>query len=445
MSEDSRWESIIGSKVVVPSTTLPIVAPSKGNALTPALQYILLEVRRDLTFQESLNSGAFLAHEIEILVVKIATRLNYELAPLEKDELCRILEQDRTTFGILQPLIDDLSVSDIIITEYSKIAVQQGRRTVSTGYKFPNQSYYLAYLEKLLARAHASISTKKPIADGVIDGTVRLHAVHQSICETGPYLTLRINRFESVSLNDLAKAGLAPLPLLQYLAKLVEVGATILIVGEVGTGKTTLTRALAAEISVMESILVIEDTPEIQLAHPQVRYIRTRENNLEGEGRISPANCIRAGMRMAMNRIIFGEIRDAESAESLIDVCASGHPGISTLHGRSVSDAIIRLELLLGRAQPGVGRDTLLQQIGSSVGAIIHIGLCSVSGARRIFEVRELGSVADSAIRQRPISTYLPINNEANWKVVSRSSLYLENTPYKNLLVEIPPLLKLGT
>ena len=72
---------------------------------------------------------------------------------------------------------------------------------------------------------------------------------------------------------------------------------------------------------------------------------------MDGEGRVPPAYCIRAGMRMAMNRIIFGEIRDAEAAEAFVDVCSSGHPGLSTIHARSASDALTRLELFLGRSQ----------------------------------------------------------------------------------------------
>ena len=108
---------------------------------------------------------------------------------------------------------------------------------------------------------------------------------------------------------------------------------------------------VAATVPEDESILVIEDTPEIRLEHPHVRYVATREANTDGAGRVTPSECIRAGMRMAMNRIIFGEIRDAEAAEAFIDVCASGHPGLSTIHGRSAIEAVARLELRIHAAE----------------------------------------------------------------------------------------------
>lgn len=219
-----------------------------------------------------------------------------------------------------------------------------------------------------------------------------------------------------------------------------------MLVGEVGTGKTTLARAIAGAIPQEDSILVIEDTPEIRLEHSQTRYITTRESNTDGAGRISPSECIRAGMRMAMNRIIFGEIRDAEAAEAFIDVCASGHPGLSTIHAKSAIDAITRLELFLGRAQRGVGREVLSQQIGTAVQVLVFVGICSKTGRRRIKEVVELGSVADGVVRHREIFRYECRNGLPSWQVKSKVSLYrdeLEALEEPVCLHHLPAVLEL--
>ncbi len=395
------------------------------SSLSPLLAHVLDDTKRSIAHEGGL-SGAAAISDLVGYVTQAATRLGIELSSFERDEILAHLEGDFHTFGILRPLIEDPSVSDIVVSGFSKVSIQQGRRSVRTQIRFADQRSYEAYVERLLHRAGTSYSTKQPIADGMIGSLVRIHAVHASLCDEGPYLTIRVNRFSSVSLEDLERAGLAPKPILSYLRAMVGINRTVMLVGEVGTGKTTLARALAGTIPHDESVLVIEDTPEIRLDHPHVRYMTTREENLEGSGRVSPAQCIRAGMRMAMNRIIFGEIRDAEAAEAFVDVCASGHSGLSTLHGRSVVDAVTRLELFLARVQRNADRGLLGAQVATAVQVMVVVDVCKTTGVRRIMEVRELGPVADGVLRQREIFTYKVTQGQPRWSLVSRVSAHRE-------------------
>jgi pilus assembly protein CpaF len=218
---------------------------------------------------------------------------------------------------------------------------------------------------------------------------------------------------------------MAPPVLLDLLEQYIQNGMTLMLAGEVGTGKTTLARALASSIPSDESVLVIEDTPEIRLDHPYVRYMQTREANCEGEGEVTPRQCIRAGMRMAMNRIVYGEIRDSEAAEGFVDCCASGHPGLSTIHARSAADCVTRLMLFLGRAQPGVGKEVLMQQVSTAVQVIVQIGVCPVTKRRRILHIQELCGVADGVLRHRDMFTYRTDQGRGAWKVNSRTSSHL--------------------
>lgn len=411
------------------------------GALTPVTAHVLTEVKRELAWRfEDLKSG-LAEDDISDLVKNTALRLGFELSGFEKDEILQHLESDSAIFSILQPLIEDTTVTDIVISSFCKIAIQRSRRNILTGIAFADSDSYEAFVERLLLKAGISCTTKQPIADGMIGPYVRLHVVHKSLCEEGPYVTIRINRFTSVTLNDLVAHGLAPEPVFRYLEALLFHGKTVLIAGEVGTGKTTLARALASSIPESESILVIEDTPEIRLQHPHVRYMVTRSENFEGTGRITPAQCIRAGMRMAMNRIVFGEIRDAEAAEAFIDVCASGHPGLSTIHARSSSEAIARMELFLGRAQRGVQHEVLTSQIATAVQIVCVVDLCPETGKRRIMEVREIGPVADDVLRYREIFRYHVENGFPKWKIGTRVSVHrdcLENGPHTISLSTFP-------
>lgn len=426
----------------------PVALPLKRDErLSPALVHILQEAQRELGRLESeeRDLGHALPDLFEI-VEHISHRLGFTLSNFERDQIIAQLEKEARPFGVLQELVDSPEVSDIIVYNAHQVAFQKSRSTYSTNIRFPSQEAYEAFVERLLQRAGTSYSTKKPVADGMIGSFARLHAVHRALCDTGPYLTIRLNRYSTVTLKDLAASGLAPQPILDYLSLLIRAGHTLFIVGEVGTGKTTLARALAGSVPHEESILVIEDTPEIRLDHPQTRYMTTREENMDGEGRISPAHCIRAGMRMAMNRIIFGEIRDAEAAEAFIDVCSSGHPGLSTIHAKSAGDAITRLELFLARAQRGVSKDVLNQQIGTAVQIIVFVNICKRTGRRRIMEIKELGAAADGVLRQRDMFCYEKQASTPSWKVLAkasqfRSDLELGDTPL--FLSQLPNRLEL--
>jgi len=422
-------KQINGNLQLLPSPSgIQAHSRQQSGMLTPILVHVLQEVQRELGLLIGGSNNVSTVESVDRvrLVDEVATRIGLELTRFERDEILRSLEQEERPFGILQELVDDPEISDIIITNFAKIAVQQGRRNYTTGLGWSSAAAYEAFVERLLHRAGSVFSTKKPIADGSIGGFARIHAVHSSLCESGPYLTIRLNRFASVSVQDLVDKGLAPLAVLKYLEKVLVGGNTALIVGEVGTGKTTLARALASAIPENESILVIEDTPEIKLTHPHVRYLTTREANIDGAGRVTPSECIRAGMRMAMNRIVFGEIRDAEAAEAFIDVCASGHPGLSTIHARSAAEALGRLELFLGRAQRGAGRDILSEQVATALQVVVYVDLCPDTGHRRIMEVREIGAVADGVVRQREIFRYRCHQGNPGWQIVNRVSTYRE-------------------
>lgn len=383
--------------------------------IAPTLVYILKEVQKELAFQS--NGRTLKNSEMDELIYQISERLGYSINSQEKDEIFTYIEKEHQPFGVLQDLVKDVGINDIIVSAYNRIVIQKGRRNYKTGLCFASPEDYEAYVEKLLIKASSSYSTKIPIADGMIGDSARIHAVHKTICDEGPYLTIRLNRYLEIKNDDLISLGLAPREVFDYLTAVVQSGQTLMIAGEVGTGKTTLARAVASEIPSEESILVIEDTPEIKLVHPNVRYIRTRNANLESAGKISPSECIRAGMRMAMNRIIFGEIRDAEAAESFIDVCASGHPGISTVHARNAQDVINRLELFLGRAQKGAAKNVLTQQVGNAIQIVVHISICKQTGKRRIIEVKEIGSFADNVLRTKTIFEYVLEKETPCWLV----------------------------
>lgn len=394
-------------------------------ALTQAAQYVVKETKRRL----DPRSAEIGDDELEEIVRHVEAQEQELLSDRERRATLHALRTSLDHYDLLTPLIENEAVNDIIVSRYDDISVQIGRKNVQTDLRFASHDSYKAFLEQLLKRAGKACTLATPVIDAAIDPHIRLCVTHESFSPKGqgPTLTLRISRHEVLGSDQLLESGMLPEVVLEYLRAIVRSGAaTLLIAGEVGTGKTTLLRALAHSLPEDDAILVIEDTHEIHLDRPFTRTLLIREANTEGAGKITHADAIRAGMRMAMNRMILGEMRDAAAAEAFIDCSSSGHPGMSTIHARSARDALNRLELFLMRAQPGVGVEVVRRLIAQAVSVVVHVGLDTATRRRRVLQVVEVATSADGQIQLSPLFSFHRQHQRAVWQRDSGLSQFQE-------------------
>ncbi len=170
-----------------------------------------------------------------------------------------------------------------------------------------------------------------------------------------------------------------------FLANAVKARKSILISGGTSTGKTTLLNALLKEAPPSERLVLIEDTPEVQLTHPNAAGLLAVRGRL-GEASISAADLLEAALRLRPDRIIMGEIRGVE-ALSFLRAVNTGHQGsISTIHASSADGAVQQLALIASQTGSDMRRTEMIDYIRSVIDVIVQLG--RHDGARLVTEIQ---------------------------------------------------------
>ncbi|RIL05525.1 MAG: hypothetical protein DCC75_11600 [Proteobacteria bacterium] len=433
----------------------PFAAPLgfKDQASSARLAVILREARRELgrdyrPQSGELDSNAINEGAIAQAVDKVLKRRSEALPDMERADIIIHLKKDLMGWGVLQTLVDSPEVTDIHVYDYKTVVLQRGKFSESTGLYWPNHQAYVSFIDRLLLSVGRSLSTQQHTVDVSLSNGIRICAIHESVCGArGPLLSIRIPRIVEAKLETIIAYQMAPAPIVHYLASLVKSGkVTFIVSGETGTGKTTLLRCLGTLFGEKESIVAIEDTPELNFQHPYFRSLVSRPANVEGVGEVTLQEHIRTTLRMTPTRVILGEMRTPYAAEAFLESAQTGHVGMSTLHARNARESLVRLESLLGRAQKSVSVDIIRQQIALAVDCIVWLFREKTSGKPRIAEIIEVGHFVEGAIQIRPMFSYSAAHGRPTWRVDSWSSSFDEILTGDGLhLGSLPPEITFGS
>jgi pilus assembly protein CpaF len=410
--------------------TKPPIARSAELSQTASI--VMREVRRelgsDLSLQQQMNNPAMTEKVIAGAVDKVLKKRGETLDDIERANIILSLQKDLVGWGVLQPLVDNKEVTDIHVYDYKSVVLQRGKISELTGLSWPNHQSYVTFLDRLLLRLGKSLTTAQHTVDGSFPNGTRICAVHESVCgQRGPLLCIRVPRMSEVALENIVTYQVAPPLIVNYLACLVRSGlATMMVAGETGTGKTTLIKCLATQFGPDESIVAVEDTPELNFAHPFFRSLVSRAANAEGMGEVTLQEHIKTTLRMTPTRVILGEMRTPFSAEAFLESAQTGHVGMSTIHARNARETLVRLESLLGRAQKSVAIDIIRQQIALAVDSIVWLIREKSTGKPRIAEVIEVGHFVEGQIQVRPMFTLIKQGQRPVWRVDSWTSNFDE-------------------
>jgi len=397
--------------------------------LSPVASTVLRETRRELGSKVYANKSDQV-HESTIItaVEKVIRARNATITDIEKANIVIHLQKDLLGWGVLEPLIANPEVTDIHCYDHQTVVLQRGKVSESTGIHWPNKAAYVSFIDRILMRLGKSLSTQQHTIDASFPDGTRICAVHDSVCGSrGPLLCIRVPRMTNASIESAINYQVGPELIIQYLASLTASGiVTMMLSGETGTGKTTLMKCLATRFGADESIVTVEDTPELNLQHKFFRSLVSRTANLEGKGEVTLSQHIMTTLRMTPTRVILGEMRTPESAEAFLEAAQTGHTGMSTVHARNARETLIRLESLLGRAQKSVSIEIIRQQIALAVDLVVWLVRDKELGKPRIAEIIEVGHYVEGAIQVKPIFTLQKGGKNPVWSVDSWSSNFDE-------------------
>ena len=326
---------------------------------------------------------------------------------LKKSQVCghkantelidRIFLSLRREMDILQPYIDDSSISEIMVNGRSDVFAERHGRMERLPVEFDTVEDLEELIRRIASRVHREINELNPIVDARLSDGSRVNAVYKNIALNGPILTIRKFPDTVMTMDDLISNGTVEEETASFLEKLVKAGYNCFICGGTSSGKTTLLNVLSQSIPPGERLVVIEDSAELQIEQVEnIVRLECRNANVQGKGGIDMSQLVKASLRMRPDRIIVGEVRGKEVMD-MIQALNTGHSGMSTGHANSIDGMLKRLEAMFLQAAD-FPVEAIRRQITAGIEIMIHMNRMK-DGSRKITEIAELTGMEGGNIK----------------------------------------------
>lgn len=323
----------------------------------------------------------------------------------EHDRLLREIEDEVVGLGPLEGLMQDPSVSDILVNSYKSVYVERYGKIEKTRVRFKDDAHLMRIIEKIVSAVGRRIDEISPMVDARLEDGSRVNAIIPPLALDGPCLSIRRFSIDPLTLKDLTVLKTITPVLGELLKSIVQARLNVLISGGTGSGKTTLLNVMSQFVSSAERIVTIEDSAELQLKQDHVVRLETRPPNIEGKGQITQRNLVRNSLRMRPDRIIIGEVRGAEAVD-MLQAMNTGHDGsLTTVHANTPVDALMRIETMVNMAGFNLPSNYIKKFISSAIDVVIQVERL-VDGARKIVSLQEITGMEGSVITMQEIFSF---------------------------------------
>lgn len=316
----------------------------------------------------------------------------------EKVELRQELFYSVRKLDVLQELIEDETVTEIMVNGPDAIFVERGGGLFKWEKTFTSREKLEDVIQQIVGKCNRVVNESMPIVDARLENGARVNAVVYPVALNGPILTIRRFPDTPVTMERLISLGSLPKTCADFLASLVKARYSMIIGGGTGSGKTTFLGALSQYIPKDERLITIEDNAELKIQGiANLVRLEAKAANIEGGSEVTIRDLIRSALRMRPDRIIVGEVRGGEAVD-MLQALNTGHEGsLSTAHANSSRDMLSRLETmtLMGVELP---LEAIRRQIASGVDILIHLGRMR-DKSRKVLEITEVCGFEEGEIK----------------------------------------------
>jgi len=327
------------------------------------------------------------------------------LSSADKQRICEEVLDEVFGLGPLEPLLEDPTVSDILVNTHRAVYVERRGVLEKTNLTFRDDMHLMHVIDKIVSQVGRRIDESTPMVDARLSDGSRVNAIIPPLAVDGPLLSIRRFSRDRLMPQDLVERRAMTRGMMELLEAAVKARLNIIISGGTGAGKTTLLNALSAFISPRERIITIEDAAELQLKQPHVARLETRPPNLEGQGAVRQRELLINSLRMRPDRIVVGEVR-GEEALDMLQAMNTGHEGsLTTIHANSPRDAVSRLEVMVTLANASMPLAAIRHQIASAVQLFVQVSRLT-DGSRRVVNITEVTGMEGDVITMQDLFVF---------------------------------------
>ena len=348
------------------------------EAYPPEYQELKFRLHREMLSRVNLELLSALPElqmrdEIRGIVAHLVEEEESPLSFAEKEQIIEEVLDEVFGLGPLEPLLQDPTVSDILVTTPKLVYVERAGKLYRTPVEFKDNAHLMRIIEKIVSRVGRRVDESSPMVDARLPDGSRVNAVVPPVAMDGPILSIRRFGHTPLTDRDLIEHLTLTQGMMDLLHACVRSRLNVIISGGTGSGKTTFLNDLERRF-LNPSVSSRSKTP------PSCSSARSRRSDWspapltwKARARSPSGTVVINALRMRPDRIIVGEVR-GEEALDMMQAMNTGHDGsLTTIHANSPRDAIARIEVMLGMANANMSMRSIRQQITSAVHLIIQV------------------------------------------------------------------------